>query len=124
MGPFEELFGCPNMNQLSHHIRPPRLMAGTQTSSIVSVEAFAKQVVIAPVRIALEFLRTSVNHLLRFHQLSSLAEILLSWLANPRVANGSLTVPQVGISDGGFGLVDSYLQPFTLCARRDERNAP
>jgi hypothetical protein len=32
----------------------------------------------------------------------------------PSVANGSLTVPQFGVSSGGFGWIDTYAQPFTL----------
>lgn len=35
-------------------------------------------------------------------------------VAQPTPANGSLTVPQFGISSGGFGLADTYVQPFTL----------
>ena len=35
-------------------------------------------------------------------------------VAQPTPANGSLTVPQFGISAGGFGLADTYVQPFTL----------
>src|SRR5579862_2258036 len=32
----------------------------------------------------------------------------------PSVANGSLTVPQFGVDGGGFGLMDTFVQPFTL----------
>lgn len=35
-------------------------------------------------------------------------------VAQPTFANGSITVPQFGISGGGFGLADTYAQPFTL----------
>jgi hypothetical protein len=35
-------------------------------------------------------------------------------VAQPTFANGSLTVPQFGISAGGFGLADTFVQPFTL----------
>lgn len=35
-------------------------------------------------------------------------------LAQPTVANGSLTLPQFGASFGGFGLADTYVQPATL----------
>ena len=35
-------------------------------------------------------------------------------VAQPTVANGSLTVPAFGISGGGFGITDTYVQPFTL----------
>ena len=35
-------------------------------------------------------------------------------VAQPTPANGSLTVPQFGVSAGGFGLADTYVQPFTL----------
>jgi hypothetical protein len=32
----------------------------------------------------------------------------------PSVSNGSLTVPQFGVSSSGFGFIDTYVQPFTL----------
>jgi hypothetical protein len=35
-------------------------------------------------------------------------------IAQPTVANGSLTVPQFGVSGGGYGFADTYVQPFTL----------
>jgi hypothetical protein len=35
-------------------------------------------------------------------------------IAQPTVANGSATLPQFGLSCGGFGLTDTYVQPFTL----------
>ena len=35
-------------------------------------------------------------------------------VAQPTPANGSLTVPQFGVSAGGFGVADSYVQPFNL----------
>ena len=35
-------------------------------------------------------------------------------VAQPSVANGSLTVPLFGVNAGGFGLTDTYVQPFTL----------
>jgi len=35
-------------------------------------------------------------------------------IAQPTVANGSLTVPQFGISAGGFGFADTWVQPFNL----------
>ena len=35
-------------------------------------------------------------------------------VAQPTPANGSVTVPQFGVSAGGFGLADTWVQPFTL----------
>ena len=35
-------------------------------------------------------------------------------IAQPTVVNGSLTVPQFGISAGGFGFADTWVQPFNL----------
>ena len=35
-------------------------------------------------------------------------------IAQPTFANGSVTLPQFGLSFGGFGLADTYVQPFTL----------
>lgn len=35
-------------------------------------------------------------------------------IAQPTVANGSVTLPQFGTSFGGFGLADTYAQPVTL----------
>lgn|GEM_PF-238652 len=35
-------------------------------------------------------------------------------VAQPTFVNGSVTLPQFGISGGGFGLADTYVQPFTL----------
>jgi hypothetical protein len=35
-------------------------------------------------------------------------------IAFPVLANGSLALPQYGVSGGGYGLADTWLQPFTL----------
>lgn len=35
-------------------------------------------------------------------------------IAFPTLANGSLAIPEYGISGGGVGLADTWLQPFTL----------
>src|SRR5262249_25697605 len=35
-------------------------------------------------------------------------------IAQAPFSNGSVTLPQFGIDSGGFGLSDTYIQPFTL----------
>src|SRR5215471_12406196 len=35
-------------------------------------------------------------------------------VGQPTFANGSVTLPKFGVDSGGFGLADTYVQPFTL----------
>src|SRR5215472_18635013 len=49
------------MNQPSYDSGPSCLMTGAQSSSVVTVEIFVKQNVVAPVRVVLELLRASVD---------------------------------------------------------------
>lgn len=48
-------------DQLRNETGPSGLMAGSQARAVISVEILVEQNVILPVRIALEFLRTSIN---------------------------------------------------------------
>ena len=39
---------------------------------------------------------------------------LMFGIAQPTFGNGSLTLPEFGVSGGGFGIADTYVQPFTI----------
>src|ERR1700745_67774 len=48
-------------DQFSHQAGPSGLMTGSETCSIVTVEVLVEQDVVLPLRVCLEFLRTTVH---------------------------------------------------------------
>ncbi len=55
--------------------------------------------------------QNEIGYVPRFKILGGNLEFVID---QPSVANGSLTVPQFGIDGGGFGWMDTFVQPFTL----------
>ena len=49
------------LDQLRHQSRPSRLVTRAESRSVVSVEVLKEQDVVPPVRVALEFLRSTVD---------------------------------------------------------------
>src|SRR4029077_7400781 len=61
---FQDLLGiheAVKLNELGHQPSPAGLMAGAESGAIVAMEVFEEEDVVAPVRIALEFIRAAIN---------------------------------------------------------------
>src|SRR5262249_27863455 len=51
----------PLVDEISDEARPSRLMTGAAAGAVLAVKVLVKQQMVAPVRIALEFLRRAVD---------------------------------------------------------------